>query len=123
RLFVVHRRQRNAFDQALRLAGGEFLEIEADASELAAAAARDDVAGIFYTFAWFCPESALPLPQVVEIARRASVPVIVDAAAEVPPAANLARFVSEGADLVTFSGGKAIRGPQASGFILGRKDL
>jgi L-seryl-tRNA(Ser) seleniumtransferase len=49
--------------------------------------------------------------------------VIVDAAAELPPRANLRRFTAEGADLVAFSGGKAIGGPQASGILAGRADL
>ena len=54
---------------------------------------------------------------------RKGVPVIVDAAAELPPRANLRRFIAEGADLVVFSGGKAIGGPQASGILAGRADL
>jgi D-glucosaminate-6-phosphate ammonia-lyase len=49
--------------------------------------------------------------------------VIVDAAAELPPRTNLRRFIAEGADLVTFSGGKAIGGPQSSGILAGRADL
>jgi len=49
--------------------------------------------------------------------------VIVDAAAQLPPAANLKRFIAEGADLVAFSGGKALGGPQASGILAGRRDL
>jgi L-seryl-tRNA(Ser) seleniumtransferase len=104
------------------VAGGEFGEIDSDAGELERALG-DEVAAVFYTHAWFCPREALPLAQVAAAARRAGVPVIVDASAEVPPVENLTRFLREGADLVTFSGGKAIRGPQASGFILGRADL
>jgi len=49
--------------------------------------------------------------------------VIVDAAAELPPADNLRRFIAAGADLVAFSGGKAIMGPQTSGILCGRRDL
>lgn len=67
--------------------------------------------------------ATLPLPVVAEIAHAHGVPVIVDAAAEVPPATNLRRFVEEGGDLVVFSGGKGLRGPQSSGLILGRRDL
>jgi L-seryl-tRNA(Ser) seleniumtransferase len=66
---------------------------------------------------------ALPLPVVVDIAHRHGVPVIVDAALEVPPITNLRAFVEQGADLVVFSGGKSFRGPQASGFVCGRADL
>jgi L-seryl-tRNA(Ser) seleniumtransferase len=57
------------------------------------------------------------------IAHRHGLPVIVDASAALPPRANLRRFLAEGADLVTFSGGKAIGGPQASGILAGRADL
>ena len=121
--FVAQRAHRNPFDQALRLAGGEIVEIGPDIGELSRAIDDDAVAGVFYTFSWFCRQEALPLTEVAETAHRHRVPVIVDAAAEVPPLENLWRFVKEGADLVTFSGGKAIRGPQSSGFILGREDL
>src|SRR5207248_8561441 len=60
---------------------------------------------------------------VVETAGTKSVPVVVDAAAELPPRENLRRFIAEGAALVAFSGGKAIGGPQASGILAGRRDL
>jgi uncharacterized pyridoxal phosphate-dependent enzyme len=121
--FVVQRAHRNPFDQAVRLAGGEFVEIGPQTDELEAALSDDDVAAVFYTFAWFAFRDALPFGQTVELAHAAKVPVIVDAAAEIPPPENLRRFVKDGADLVTFSGGKALRGPQCSGFILGRADL
>lgn len=49
--------------------------------------------------------------------------MLVDAAAELPPIENLRRFLSEGADLVAFSGGKSIGGPQGSGILCGRRDL
>lgn len=121
--FVVQRAHRNPFDQALRLVGGRFVEIGANASELEQALAGDDVAAVYYTLAWFCVRTALPLDQVAQIAHRHGLPVIVDAAAEVPPVENLWRFVKEGADLVTFSGGKAMRGPQSSGLVLGKAAL
>ena len=79
------------------------------------------------TAAVACPifdtPGTLSLPEVAEIAHARGVPVIVDAAAELPPRTNLRRFISEGADLVTFSGGKAIGGPQSSGILAGRADL
>lgn len=118
--WVAQSVHRNPFDQALRVAGGEFVEVGADAEEMSKALEADDVVGCFYTFSWFNVGPTLALPEVVDLARRAGKPVIVDAAAEVPPVGHLQRFIDEGADLVTFSGGKALRGPQASGFILGR---
>jgi L-seryl-tRNA(Ser) seleniumtransferase len=63
------------------------------------------------------------LPEVAEVAHRHGLPAIVDAAAALPPRANLRRFIAEGADLVAFSGGKAIGGPQGSGLLVGRRDL
>ena len=50
-------------------------------------------------------------------------PLIVDAAAQFPPASNLRRFVDAGADLVAFSGGKGLRGPQSTGILAVRRDL
>jgi uncharacterized pyridoxal phosphate-dependent enzyme len=120
--FVVQRTHRNGFDRALLLAGGSFLTIEPDADELREAL-TGDIAGVFYTQAWFCDGPSLDLPQVCRIAHAAGVPVIVDAAAKVPPRENLRRFVEEGADLVVFSGGKMLRGPQASGVVVGRTVL
>ena len=63
------------------------------------------------------------LEKVVEAAHAHDVPVIVDAAGQLPPADNLRKFISQGADLVAFSGGKAIGGPQSSGILCGRRDL
>jgi L-seryl-tRNA(Ser) seleniumtransferase len=60
---------------------------------------------------------------VIAIAHRRGVPVIVDAASMLPPRANLTRFLRLGADLVSFSGGKGVRGPQSTGFLIGRRDL
>ena len=63
------------------------------------------------------------LPSIIEVAHRHDVPVIVDAAAQLPPRANLSEITAMGADLVVFSGGKGLRGPQSTGLILGRRDL
>ena len=64
------------------------------------------------------------MEEQVRVAKKYNVPVVVDAAAQIPPASNLWRFTAEiGADLALFSGGKGLRGPQSSGLILGRKDL
>ena len=69
------------------------------------------------------PSNLQDLPIVVEVCKSRGIPVIVDAAAQLPPKANLRRFFELGADLVAFSGGKAIGGPQASGILAGRRDL
>ena len=127
--FVVQTTQRTGFDRAVLVAGGEFVEIPPDLSHLEEALDNDDnngdlaVAAVLYTCAWVCDGPAIPLSEVCRAAHERGIPVIVDAAAELPPAANLTRFIEEGADLVTFSGGKMLRGPQASGLILGRREL
>ena len=60
---------------------------------------------------------------MVKVAQRYSLPMIVDAAAKLPPVENLWRFIDHGADMVAFSGGKAIMGPQSTGILCGRQDL
>ena len=69
------------------------------------------------------PQNASELTTVVTVCRPRGIPVIVDAAAQLPPKSNLKKFLQMGADLVAFSGGKAIGGPQASGILAGRRDL
>jgi len=126
---VVQRGHRNAYDHAIRAAGVTLVEV-----------GYLGYPGAGGTYAWqieeainertaavACPildtPGTVPLREVCEIAHAKGVPVIVDAAAELPPRSNLRRFIEEGADLVTFSGGKAIGGPQASGILAGRRDL
>jgi len=65
----------------------------------------------------------MPFKEAAAIARERGILVIVDAAAEVPPADNLTRFITEGADMVGYSGGKGIGGPQGSGMLVGREEL
>jgi L-seryl-tRNA(Ser) seleniumtransferase len=128
---VVVRSQRNLYDHAVRAVGVELVEVglpdryagagvrDAEPWEIADAIG-ERTAAVF----WVAGAGARPsLEEVVEVARAASVPVLVDAAAQLPPADNLRRFVLAGADLVAFSGGKAIGGPQASGILCGRRDL
>jgi seryl-tRNA(Sec) selenium transferase len=70
------------------------------------------------------PQAALDLETTVRIAHRHGVPVIVDAAAQLPPAENLWRFTRDlGADAAVFSGGKALSGPQASGLMVGTREI
>ncbi len=129
--FVMARSQRNMYDRALRLAGARIVEVgipdrfsgagvrDASAAEMAAAFGPRTAGVLWVAQPWSEP----PLPDVARVAHAAGVPVLVDAAAQLPPAANLRRFVEAGADLVCFSGGKAIGGPQASGILAGRRDL
>ena len=97
-------------------AGGGAFEWELEA------AINERTAAVAYIFAM--PQSgSIPLPRVVEIAHARDVPVIVDAAAMLPPPENLTRYVDMGADMVSFSGGKGVLGPQSTGILCGRADL
>ena len=69
------------------------------------------------------PKGKISAKEFLPAGKRAGVPVFNDAAAELPPADNLSALVKQGNDLVGFSGGKGLRGPQASGLLLGRGDL
>jgi L-seryl-tRNA(Ser) seleniumtransferase len=69
------------------------------------------------------PGAKVSLAECVAIAKAARIPILVDAAAELPPAGNLAGYTKMGVDMVAFSGGKGLRGPQNAGLLLGRKDF
>jgi L-seryl-tRNA(Ser) seleniumtransferase len=69
------------------------------------------------------PGSHPPLEQIIEVAHAHELPVIIDAAPRVPPMKNLHLYIDMGADLVAISGGKGIRGPQASAILCGRREL
>lgn len=121
---VVQRGHRCDYDRALRTAGATFVEVGYAAEtmpwEFEAALGERTAAALFVANR---PVANLELPLFAKIAQRHNVPVIVDAAGALPPVDNLRRFIREGADLVVFSGGKALQGPQASGFVAGRRDL
>ncbi|HYM10384.1 MAG TPA: aminotransferase class V-fold PLP-dependent enzyme [Bryobacterales bacterium] len=69
------------------------------------------------------PGGKVALEECIAIAKKARLPLLVDAAAELPPVENLSGYTKKGADLVAFSGGKGLRGPQNAGLLVGRKDL
>jgi L-seryl-tRNA(Ser) seleniumtransferase len=123
---IVHRHGRVSYDFAVRQAGGQLVEIGTEAGTAAEdleQAITDRTAAILYFYRPTAMRGLVPLDQGIEIARRRGVPLIVDAAAQIPPVDNLWRFTHMGADLVLFSGGKGLCGPQSSGLILGRRDL
>ena len=123
---IVIRSQRNGYDKAIEVAGATLVEIgDADetlAYELAGAI-NNKTAAIFYFQSMNYERTSLPLSKVINIAHSKKMPVVVDAAAQLPPVENLWKFTQMGADLVLFSGGKTLSGPQDSGLILGRADL
>ena len=120
---IIYRSQRNGYDYAARLTGARFREIGPDPAELHAAICERSACVLWFAGIHFA-KNALPLPQVIAIAHDHHIPVLVDAAAQIPPIANLWHFTRDlGADIAIFSGGKGLRGPQPTGLILGRRDL
>ena len=123
---IIQTMHRFPYDQAYRAAGARLVEIGNfmfnHPWELEGAI-NERTAAVAYLCAPFTSRRVMPLAQVCEIAHRYDVPVIVDAASMLPPRANLRRYLRDGADLVIFSGGKGVRGPQGTGILCGRADL
>jgi uncharacterized pyridoxal phosphate-dependent enzyme len=124
---VMHCAHRIPYDRVIDLVGCSIHQIgnaiQTFEWELEAAV-TDQAACVLWVAGAHMPPASLSLERTIAIAHAHDVPVIVDAAAQLPPVSNLWHFTRElGADLVAFSGGKALRGPQASGLLLGRPDL
>ena len=123
---VIHTMHRFPYDQAYRAAGAKMVEfgdyLFAHPWQLEGAI-NERTAAVAYLCAPFSSNKVLPLERVCDIAHSHDVPVIVDAASMLPPRANLYRYIQAGADMVVYSGGKGIRGPQGSGVLVGRADL
>ena len=128
---IMPRSHRNFYDHAIRSVGIELIEVgisdrysgagvrDTEAWEIEAAITEQTAAVAYVSNANAQP----PLPEVTAAAHKHAIPVIVDAAGQLPPSSNLKRFIAEGADLVCFSGGKVIGGPQGTGIIAGRREL
>ena len=128
---IMARSHRNFYDHAIRAVGVQLIEVgisdrfsgagvrDTEAWEIGDAI-TDQTAAVAYVAN---SRARPPLSEVVAMAHKHGVPVVVDAAGQLPPASNLKRFIEDGADAVCFSGGKAIGGPQGSGILTGRRDL
>lgn len=123
---VIQCTHRNPFERAIRLAGAELI-IVGDAIQThpydLEYALDESTAAVAHFLQADMLDASLGLDETLEIAHRHAIPVIVDAAAELPPKSNLWRLAQKGADLVIFSGSKDIGGPQPSGLMVGRSDL
>ena len=122
---IVQRLHHNEFEFLFEIAGAEIVEIGDDHTttheELEDAICERTAAVAYFSFD--PQEGVLPLETVLETSHRHGVPVIVDAAAEIPPVENLTKFIRMGCDLVLYSTGKDIGAPTDTGIILGRRDL
>ena len=114
--------QHTYIHQGIEMCGGKLTRVGTET----AVTTGDIIGGITETTAavvhFLGKQSRLQLREVIAGANERDVPVIVDAAAELPPRSNLAELVEMGASLVVFSGGKALCGPQSSGLVVGKPD-
>jgi L-seryl-tRNA(Ser) seleniumtransferase len=123
---VMLKSHRILYDQAALLPGARIVEVGVTSAATVAqvvAALGEHTAGVLWIAEAAPLRGSVPLKDIVDALRGTGVPVIVDAAAELPPMSNLRSFLDDGADLVVFSGGKELRGPQSSGVILGTPHL
>lgn len=122
---VIQKRHRFVYDHLYLAPGTTFVEAGDDAActpEQLEAAISQNTAAVIHLESPFKNRNAVPLPQAAEISHAHGLPLLADGASMLPPRDNLRRYTSEGADLVSFSGGKAVRGPQSTGFLIGKPE-
>jgi L-seryl-tRNA(Ser) seleniumtransferase len=117
---IQQKSHRSGYEAQIRVAGARVVTVET--REELDRAIGERTAMMFF-LNWREPDGRIKRDEWVRVARERGVVSFNDAAADVPPREHLSQYVREGFDLVAFSGGKGLRGPQCSGLLLGRKDL
>jgi L-seryl-tRNA(Ser) seleniumtransferase len=116
---LIQKGHRYGYDHALKNCGARLIEVETLEEYERAFSARTVMCHFFNA----AEQGQISHEDWVRVAHQHGVPCFNDAAADVPPISNLWKYTQMGFDLVTFSGGKGMRGPQNAGLLLGRKDL
>jgi L-seryl-tRNA(Ser) seleniumtransferase len=117
---IIQRRHRYPFDQQIRATGVKLVEV--DSRDDLRRAVNEKTALMFFTN-YLNGAGQIKVDEFVKLAMEYHIPSFNDAAADTPPVSRLWEYNQMGYDMVAFSGGKAIRGPQCAGLLLGRKDL
>ncbi len=117
---IIQKSHRNPFDHQLRSTGVKLIEVETR-EELKKAINAKTAMMHFTNFANAAGQ--IKVDEWPRLAKEYNIPTFIDAAADTPPVSHLWDYATMGYDLIAFSGGKAIRGPQCAGLLLGRKDL
>ncbi len=122
---VIQKRHRFVYDHLYLTSGAKFVEAGDDAGctpEQLEATITPNTAAVIHLESPLKNRGTVQLRKAAEIAHAHGLPLLADGASMLPPRDNLRKFVSEGADLVSFSGGKAVRGPQSTGFLIGKPE-
>ena len=117
---IIQKSHRFNYDHAVRNCGTTFVEVETPEQLRAAVNSRSAML-LFFNAA--DPPGQIDAADFARLGRELDLPTFIDCAGDVPPVENLSRFLKLGFDLVAFSGGKAIQGPQSTGLLMGRRDL
>lgn len=121
---LVFKSHRNGYDYSVRMTGAKIVDVGSE-SHSEPADLENAISDRTAAFMWFqggmTGRGDFPLEKVIEICTARGVPVLVDAAAQVPPVENLRRYTEMGATAAIFSGGKDLHGPQGTGLVVGRK--
>lgn len=117
---IIQKKHRYTYDRALTVAGARLVEVESE--EDVRNAVGDRTAMMFFLKPTQKGDN-IPADRYSALARELKVPSFCDAATTTPPASNVVDGVSEGFDLICYSGGKGLRGPYSAGLLLGREDL
>jgi L-seryl-tRNA(Ser) seleniumtransferase len=117
---ILQKAHHSCYDNQLTDVGVKLIDVETPADVRKAVNERT---ALLFFMNVAAPDGRIPREEWVKLARRYKVPTLLDAAADVPPVERLAEYNRMGFDLVAFSGGKALRGPNDTGLLLGRKDL
>ena len=117
---VQQKTHRGGYEQQMLLVGARIVWVET--KEELERAINERTAMLFF-YNEMEPEGKITRQEWIEVGKRRGVPTFNDAASDASPRERLFQYQKEGFDLVAFSGGKAIRGPQCSGILMGRKDL
>lgn len=115
---IVQKAHRYEYDHAMRNCGVKVVDVETIEQYQNAFNEKTVMTNFFNA-----QDAPISREEWIRIAHQHGVPCFNDAAADVPPISNLWNYTQMGFDLVAFSGGKGMRGPQCTGLLLGRKDL
>ncbi len=117
---IRQKSHRQCYDNQVKSCGVRLVDVESRDDLLRAI---NDRTVLMFSYNVHEGDGQIPQADWLEIARQHRIPTLIDAAADTPPVETLSGLNRTGFDMVAFSGGKALRGPQDAGLLLGRKDL